>query len=138
MHRRILILLMTVVGSLAGCSEPAPELYEVSGTVSVDGVPVLEGEIIFRAVDPQGRSYASRIDAGRFLFKTTPGKKRVEITGYKENPNRGQVAESGEEEPTMIMHVPAQYNIQSTLTETVSPDGPFLFEYRIQTQNGDG
>jgi len=138
MHRSILFLLMAVVVSLAGCGESAPELYEVSGTVSVDGVPVLEGEIIFRAVDPQDRSYASRIEAGRFVFKTTPGKKRVEITGYKENPNQGQVADSGEEEPTMIMHVPAQYNIQSTLIETVSPDGPFQFEYNLQSQNEDG
>lgn len=133
---RTLDLFLIVMFSLLlyGCSESGPELYDVSGTVSMDGVPVQEGEIVFRAIDPPGRNYAGRIDAGRFLFQTTPGKKRVEITGFKENPNQGPPAESGEQVPTMIMHIPPQYNINSTLEKEVQADGQRVYEFKLTTQ----
>lgn len=124
--------------STLGCSggDAGPTVYEVNGSVSMDGVPVDEGEIIFRAIDPPGRSYAGKIEKGRFRFDSSAGKKRIEITGYKENPNQGQVAESGEEEPTMIMHIPPKYSIQSELIRQVDPEGSREFELKL-TSDGE-
>lgn len=63
---------------VAGCSEP-PTTAEVSGSVSVDGVPVEDGSIGFFPVDGKSPTAGAVIEAGRYTAQVPFGKSKVEI-----------------------------------------------------------
>ena len=113
-----------VVGSaliLAGCGPGGPTTYQVSGTVTFDGTPVADGDIIFRDAAGQEKSYGGKIAAGKYSFESSPGNKKVEITAMRQVPGEWDTTSNpGSKEPLMEQYIPAQYNTESTLTAEVS------------------
>src|SRR5262245_28596383 len=66
--------------SLVGCG---PNTSEVSGTVTFEGQPVPEGDIIFSDEANKIAPDASKIKDGKFKFTAKLGKKKVQIQAVK-------------------------------------------------------
>lgn len=113
-----------------GCGHSGPVTHTVTGTVTFDGQPVEEGEIIFRAADGGSGSWETRIVAGSYRLEVTPGAKRVEITARRKIEG-GPVAESGEPAISYTAYIPEAYNEKSKLTASVTADGSNQFDFTL-------
>lgn len=71
-------LLGLVLLFAAGCSDP-PTTADVTGSVSVDGVPVESGSIGFFPLDGKSPTAGAAIEAGRYTAQVPFGKSKVEI-----------------------------------------------------------
>ena len=69
------------VSTLTGCGS-SPSV--VSGTVTYDGQPVGDGNIVFQPADGKGASCGAPIKGGKYRVETTPGKKLVLVIAAKE------------------------------------------------------
>lgn len=129
-----LILLLGCSLALAACGGPAgPATYDVSGTVTLDGAPLSEGQIAFRAADGQGQSYGGKIENGAYAFECAPGKKKVSITASREVPGKFDEQNPGEKVPLIEQYIPAQYNEETTLeAEVTKSEGNFDFELKSE------
>lgn len=81
MHVTRRLLGIFFVAGLLGCGEAA--YLDVSGKVTVDGQPVTEGVIQFVPADRQGPTAGARIEAGSYAAQVPPGRKIVQIEGYR-------------------------------------------------------
>ena len=127
-------LALAVVVPLAGCGPSGPETYEVSGTVTFDGKPVPDGEIVFRDAEGTAGSWAGKIEDGQFRFRSTAGKKRVEIIAYREYEDPA-LAEGAEGPTTGEMYIPDKYNTKSELSPEVPPEGPNEFDFPLEPES---
>jgi len=107
---------------LAGCSESQLETQAVTGTVTFDGTPIAEGEIIFRDAAGKVRSCGGQITDGKYSFDASPGSKKVEITAMRDVPGKMDTSNPGVEVPLRTQYIPATYNTETTLTADVSSD----------------
>jgi hypothetical protein len=110
----------------AGCSS-GPRTYPVSGTVTLDGKPLEDGNVYFMPVDPNVSADAGRIEAGQFRFEAREGKMRVEIRASRETPGkRSPMGNIRKEE-----FVPARYNRESTLEAEVRSSGENVYTFEL-------
>jgi hypothetical protein len=66
----------------AGCGDP--NLGDVSGTVTFDGVPIEKGSIAFHPLDGQSPTSGTNIENGSYTARNVPiGSKKVIISGTK-------------------------------------------------------
>jgi hypothetical protein len=115
--------------ALQGCGDAGPKTYPVSGTVSLDGRPLEEGDIYFYPLDPNISADAGKIQAGQFAFRTKAGKKRVEIRASRVVP--GKKTPMGG--PMRTEFLPARYNTQTTLAAEVLAQGENRFEFPLES-----
>ena len=112
---------------MAGCNNAGPQTYPVVGTVTLDGQPLKEADILFLPLDPALGPDAGQIRDGRFAFRAKAGRKRVEIRTSR--PVRINTAMG---ETTIWKNsLPARYNSQSTLQADVTPQGLNKFTYEL-------
>jgi len=110
-----------------GCGDGRPGMVKVTGTVTFDGRPVENGEIIFISVGKGVAPDAGRIDNGRYDLLVKSGKKRVEIrasrpvVGGKPNPMG----------PVYRDYIPEKYNARTTLEADIKLDGANQFDYPL-------
>jgi hypothetical protein len=109
-----------------GCGAGTPPTYKVTGTVTFDGQPVEDGEILFLPVEKELGPDAGRIRNGAYELRAKAGRKRVEIRAARPVP--GQTNPMG---PVYADYIPQQYNARSTLAADVQPDGPNRFDYKL-------
>lgn len=119
-----LVLVLVVAGSL-GCGPSGPQRYPVSGTVTWNGQPLAEGDILFVPVDGATVPDPGKIKDGKFSFEAQAGQKKVEIRATRE---------AGPVDPVMgapprVQFVPAKYNDATELTAEVKPQekNEFIF-----------
>ena len=122
-------LLMVMAAVMAGCgrSKPPRQMQPVTGSVTLDGKPLQEGEIYFK------KTAAGEVDIlpvanGQFQGEVGVGTRRVEIYAYHE---KEVVPMPGEPpEKTRENYIPARYNVQSKLTAQIAPgdSAPLKFE----------
>jgi hypothetical protein len=113
---------------IAGCSGE-PRLYPVSGSVSLDGQPVANGDIMFVSLDGVRGPDPSKIKDGNYALKTTKGKKRVEISASKIRPGG---ARGGGGEPVPEEYIPTRYNMESKLGADVQPNNKNRFDFPLE------
>ncbi len=127
-HRSMLICRM-LQGSLlgvtlllvAGCSEPSTTA-EVSGSVSVDGVPVESGSIGFFPVDGKSSTAGAVIKAGRYTAQVPFGKSKVEIRVPKViGEKKLYDTPDSPVQPVMTESLPPKFNEESELQMDVEP-----------------
>ena len=124
-------ILCLLASEVAGCSSSASGTYKVSGTVTWNGAPLPEGNIILYPADGTVTPDAGKIIRGLFTFRAKPGKKRVEILASREVPNSfDPVMQS----PRREQYIPPCYNAESTLTAEVKADGPNEFTFPLTDQ----
>lgn len=111
---------------LIGCSG-GPRSYPVSGTVTLDGKPLDDGNIYFLPLDPNVPPDAGKIEAGHFRFAAREGKVRVEIRASREVPGkRSPMGNIRKEE-----YIPARYNRESTLEAEVRADKENVYSLEL-------
>lgn len=117
---RFAVVLIAGCLCLDGCSRSG--LSEISGTVAYDGQPIQAGTISLLPADGNGPTAAGVIADGKYAMKVVPGKKKVQIEGFKvvgrrrHNPQDSNSPMVDIREPI----VPEQYNTKSTLTQEVT------------------
>ena len=124
-HRLAWILCLFVALCAIGCGKSGPASSHVTGTVTLDGQPVEQGEVLFRPSEGGGTPYACPIAAGKFEGDVAPGAKRVEINATGDT---GKTAPDGMPEYKNL--IPAKYNTETTLTADIA-DGsndPLTFD----------
>lgn len=121
--------------AVAGCGGSGPQRYAVSGTITFDGKPLPDGEIIFFPTDDVPQPDAGKIADGKYAVLSLPGKKRVEIRADRPSATK-TIATGGETGkvtwiPAREVYIPAQYNTRSKLSIEVLPAGPREFDFQL-------
>jgi hypothetical protein len=134
----ISVFLLSVMG---GCGGDAEGRRAISGTVTLDGVPLEEGSIGFEPVERSKISSGAMISKGNYSIARQqglpPGKYRVEIhavkpgTGMKRPPGGGLGSEKG---TPAVELIPASWNRQSEHFIEVTASGPAVFTHEIVTK----
>ena len=119
----ITALAIAVCLPTVGCDSGPHEapLTTVSGTVTLDGSPMADGEITF--VEPaKGAVDTIKVTNGTFEGKAQPGEKRVEIRAYRPGkPNTAMYGPDAKAE--MENYIPSKFNTDSKLKTTIAPEG---------------
>jgi hypothetical protein len=115
------------VVSAFGCGPTGPTRVIVTGTVTYNGEPVGEGNILF--LDPTGQTAVDGgpIVNGRYSVEVLPGMKRVEIRAARAIPGTSDAIRGGR--PALEEFVPPGYHRDSKLTVEVTPEGPNVFDF---------
>ncbi|QEG42359.1 hypothetical protein UC8_43930 [Roseimaritima ulvae] len=131
----VLSLFCCAAVTLVGCGSaeyPGPQRYPVSGTVTINGKPIEEGNITFRSSEEKGRSSSGAIENGKYSIEEKQGpiagQYKVEILGYEEI---GEVKDEDMGAATRQI-VPVQFNESSSLTATLPSDSGNEFDFDLK------
>lgn len=140
--------LVVLAAALSGCGgDGGPPRHAARGTVKLDGTPLAAGVIRFIPdLKTGGPAATATIQEGKFSMDadTGPvaGDHRVEIesTGYEgfAVDDEQAYAERAQKTPRQVIPrnpVPEIYNQRSTLTKTVTPEGPNMFDFDLASGN---
>jgi len=123
MHFRITAaaLGLAALAFCSGCGGKA----NVTGTVTLDGVPVKSGAITFIKTEGETVREGAVITDGNFRTAVPPGKYKLELTGSKVTGTRTQTGFDGKPETieTTAELFPAKYNTNSELVEDIKAGG---------------
>jgi hypothetical protein len=135
MIERTFCAALLVLAALAGCSgSNAAPTYPVTGTVTLDGKPLEEGEIYF-LMPAKGEVDIVAVKNGKFEGQVKAGNRRVEIRAYKIIPAHEAASMPGYTVPeSRENYLPAKYNTESTLTAEVKADGENQFDFQLQSK----
>ena len=124
--------------ALPGCSGSSGRM-EVSGTVTLEGSPVKEGQVIFIPLDQQGSESGSPITNGEYKVPQDrgllPGKYRVRITSGdgKTLANEELAAQPGGNTNIVSFdRVPEDWSEKSTQEVEVKAGEQNKFDFRIR------
>jgi hypothetical protein len=145
LFRVIGVGLMTLL--ILGCGgESGPPRFAVEGTVLLDGGPLPAGVIRFI---PQGQTRgpaaSGPIEDGKFSLDATHGpiagdhRVEIEATGHEgfavdDEQAFAQKAVATRGPVIPPNPVPVLYNRASTLSRTITPDGPNTFEFNLSSK----
>src|SRR5690606_18361407 len=119
------ILLATI-----GCSKSGPKTAPIRGTVTFDGRPVKDGDILFIPENKSLSPEAGRIVDGRYETRAKIGKNRVEISALDIGPNTQHLMGS----PIAKNFIPDRYNLNSELSVDVSDASENVFPFELSSQ----
>lgn len=128
-----LIALLLALGPfvLSGCRNGEPYPVPVSGTVTLDGKPMKDGEIAFVTLGQVPEPVV--ITDGKFNGKVLWGKRRIEFAAYRPYQIPADIPESmhalmkdGKEN-----YLPERYHRNSELTAEVLESGPNQFSFAL-------
>ncbi len=110
---------------------PTKTTCPVHGTVTLDGKPLMEGEIYFKT-NATGELDVLPIQQGQFAGQAAKGHRRVEIFAYRETqvvPMPGMAPETTREN-----YLPPQYNFNSSLTANLLADEPNELHFALTSK----
>jgi hypothetical protein len=119
------IALPGFLAAILGCGSGGA--VPVSGTVTFNGSPVEDGEILLLDPELKNGPDAGKIIKGKFSFKARAGKKRVEIRASREVPSKASTMGKVYED-----YIPPEFNAQSTLTTEVRPGETNHWEFKLE------
>ena len=116
-----------------GCDN-SPQHYPVAGTVTLDGEPVPDGEVIFFPLEG-GPPDAGPIQAGSFAFQSLNGPMRVQITATRDHPTKRVPGSSPDIwVPAPVNYIPERYRgPESELRVEVPSGGNQQIEFKLQS-----
>ncbi len=137
---------MLIILQLGCTTSDQPDLGQVTGTITLEGMPLTGVAVVFQP--ESGRPARGMTDAeGRYdltYIRQTKGTKigpnRVEIAPSEEGEGSSDV-ETGDGEPQPVTRlsksgkplVPARYNVQSELKADVQP-GDNTFDFQLESK----
>ena len=129
----LIVLTSALIGCGPGQSGPTVAvLGEVSGTVTLDGQPMPEGEISFSAPG-KGPSIIT-IKDGKFTGKVGEGEKRVEIRMYRPGKPIMMGDQPSPTPPEPENYLPAKWNADSKLTATITAAGAKDLKFEVTSK----
>jgi hypothetical protein len=103
-----------------GCGDSRP-MGIVHGSISVDGMPLPDGNVVFFSVDDRQPPAAATVVDGRFHAKVPVGKVRLEIHSLEVL----RPAKLPDDEGLVRDRIPPRYNAGESITLDVQPgDNP--------------
>jgi hypothetical protein len=129
---RWLALFTLVALGTAGCScERVVPKTEVKGTVTVDGQPLADGDVIFKT--PATASIdVLKVTGGQFAGPAEIGKRNVEIYAYKTVPM--QPGSPGYDPAGLKVNtLPDKYNARTELSADVVQGGDNSFKFDLKS-----
>jgi hypothetical protein len=127
-HSFPLLVALSVLFLASGCKPPGPKSYPVSGTVTLDGQPLAEGNVYFKTL-AEGLIDPLPVKDGKFEGKAGEGQRRVEIVAYRMVPVPGEM---GGEVPQSL--IAPRFNSQSELTAEVTAAGPNVYDFKVESK----
>ena len=126
-------VLALALGVLSGCGPSGPRRVPVSGTVTLEGQPLRQGEIYFKTEGAGTPPEILAVVDGKFAGEVTVGKKRVEVWAVKKMGKSGGMAMG---EPLMLNLVRDDYSVNSKLTAEVAEAGlePSSFQVKANPE----
>ncbi|UUO04671.1 hypothetical protein M4951_14875 [Blastopirellula sp. J2-11] len=133
--RSVWLLLAVVAIAAVGCREKRPtiERYRVTGTVTLNGETLENGDIIFTSAEDVavGTESSGVIVNGKYHLSSTPGMKKVQIYASE---SKGFDRDGM---PRIVQIVPRKYNEKTKLTvEIPREEHAADFELRIAPRPG--
>lgn len=127
-------LILFAVAVLTGCTGGDPNFSEVSGSVTVDGQPLKEGNITFSSVSGNAPSAGGPIADGKYTAKVHIGSTKVEIRASKVVGQK-KVYDTPDSpvQPILEEVLPAKYNERTELTLEVQP-GTTVKDFDLSTK----
>ncbi|MFM8494138.1 MAG: hypothetical protein ACKOEM_01245 [Planctomycetia bacterium] len=96
----------------------------MSGTVTVDGAPLAEGWITFRALDGDTRGCAGRITQGDYRVEAFAGPARIAVTAMREVPGEFiYLSPDSGPKPKTEQFIPRCYNEKTELQADIPRGG---------------
>ena len=99
-----------------GCGPAGPRKIRISGTVTLDGSPLTDGNVVFIPLDPALGAAGGQITAGDFTIETYPGPHRIEVYADKKVSRPIGPDDPPELGFMLTSLVPERYNKKTTLT----------------------
>jgi len=99
-----------------GCGPTGPQKITIQGMVTLDGVPVQEGQVVFIPSDPALGAAGGAIADGVFTVTTFKGPHQVEVHAEKQVTRPVPPGALPEEGITFVSIIPKRYNERTTLT----------------------
>jgi hypothetical protein len=121
-RRFALSCLAAAAVALAGGCSPGVGAYEVEGSVTLDGAPLTEGDIVFQPEDPKIGPEGGKIKDGRYKMKAKAGANKVEIRAVRAVPGKTTPSAAGPgapPDPVLESIVPEKYNNTTELKADV-------------------
>ncbi len=125
------LLLAAPLCAVWGCGPKKPNTYEVSGTVTWEGKPLDQGDIIFEAIDGSTAACADKIADGQYRCQVFAGAKRVQIQATRQT-SYNQAMHQYEREA----FIPMRYNAQTKLRAEVVPEGENHYDFDLRSAKG--
>ena len=132
--------LLFVVMAVAGCGPDGPRTYPIKGTVTFDGQPVEDGQIVLIPSEKGLTPDAGPIKDGKFSFVAREGRKQVRIEATRAIPGKTVplAPPMTGTKPVLEMYIPEIYNAKSKLKVTVTDtESDNQFEFAL-TADGKG
>lgn len=128
-YRFASVLVAVGILSPGGCNR-GPTQYVITGEVTYQDKPILEGEIFFVDVKGNDPTAVSKIENGRYQLQTVAGEKRIRITAMKKT---GKMIDGPMDAkyPECVEIIPAKYNTATTLIRTIPPADKPTLDFRI-------
>lgn len=131
-----LLVLLAILTTTIGCSSGEEIGLEVTGSVTVKGENLLEGDISFEPTPVKGRTGVSvEIADGKFLIPSSkalkPGKYKVRISSMQSTGRQVINADMPDEMvDEMRETIPIKYNLASQLTSELTAElqQPLIFD----------
>jgi hypothetical protein len=139
--------LLVLLSGCGGRDEDAPVRAAVEGSVSLNNIPLRQGVIRFIPTeDSHGPKTSIVITQGKFSaegeYAPVVGTHRIEIESTDtaglaiDDEEALQRLQSGPPQRFEVVEVPVNYNQYSTLTETVTAEGPNEFVFALTSTSG--
>ena len=131
---------LALAGFFVGCAPDNPlGRKAISGKVTLDGAPLEQGNIEFHPQFEGGVQSGGTIANGQYSIPAhqgaTPGKYRVSIIDFVPTPPLPAGHMPGDDlPPSPKPKVPAEWNSKSQKTIEVKAEGPFTFDFDIETK----
>ena len=124
----------------AGCSESGPDRASVSGSVLLDGQPLVKGSINFVPVEATaGPTAGAVIENGRYQIDRAKGvavgKNQVRISSVQ--PTGKKIMTFGQLTDEWAEVLPAEYHSKSTLVRTVQ-SGANVLDFDLKSKQPGG
>lgn len=138
---RALALTLALLGLVPlGCGGPRradPKRATVTGTVTLDGKPLAEGEIVFLALSGQAADTLP-VANGTFSGSVSVGPQRVQLAAF--TMVKRSIFPDKPPEQVRENTLPAKYHAESTLTADIKPDAnpPFSFDLKSEPKKAAG
>jgi len=111
LHKTLRAGIIFIALAAASCAPENP-LLTIGGSVTLDGAPLPDGDIVFTPTDPQFGSEGGKIKEGVYQAAVHKGVSKVQIRATRPVP--GKKGPMGEQ--LIEDYIPARYNDASTLT----------------------
>jgi hypothetical protein len=130
---RLTSAVLLLIGLSSGCGRSNENLASVTGTITLDGQPLADAQVVFTPIFAGTTSYGRTDDDGTYEMVFSDHEDGAWLGRNKVQVSTGDV--DGEGGPGKPERVPVVYNRKTTLTADVG-DGENVFDFRLDSKAG--